>query len=71
MTDDESRMVREMYQALMVKQPGQSEPLIDRMAVMSKDWQRMGWAARGLLFIVLTLGSMFAAWDKIKAWLVG
>lgn len=69
MTDDEQRMLREMYNALMIKQPGQSEPLIERMAVMSKDWQRMGWAARGMLFLIFTFGSVAAAWDKIKAWL--
>ena len=69
MTDEESRMVREMYNALMVKQPGQREPLIERMGTMSRDWQRMGWASRALFAALLGVGSLLAAWDKIVEWL--
>lgn len=68
---DQARMLTEMHRALMVPAPGQDLPLISRLAKMEKDWQRMGWAARACFALLLGVGSIAAAWDKIKAWITG
>ena len=72
MTDDErDKMLTELYNALMVARPGQDKPLVDRMELMSRDWNRFGWVMRGVLVTILTLGSIFAAWEKIVQFFTG
>lgn len=70
-TDEERRMLRKMYFALMEKQPGQKEPLIDRMSIMSRDWQRMGWAMRMLMAGAVGFVALINSWERFVNWIKG
>lgn len=71
MTEEERKMLRKLYSALMEKQPGQKEPLVDRISIMSRDWQRMGWAMRMLMAAAVGFLWLIKSWEEFSAWVKG
>lgn len=65
MTDDEQRKLDEIHRALFQPAPGDDKPFIVRLQIMSRDWNRMGWAARSMVFLVMTASGVILAWDRI------
>jgi len=70
-TDDEAEMLRELRDAFLRTEPGHKEPLLTRLAVMEAEWRRMKWGSRLLLVTFVSIGSLVAAWDKIKHFVAG
>ena len=71
MTDDEKKMLREMHDTLFKPRIGKKTSLIEDLVSMSDEYRNAKWSARLALLGVLTLGSIFAAWDKIRQFVLG